>query len=225
MRQNLPLFVLLLYILIFTNCAKTPESQTGPDHTYGLSIECKEHITLATTGYYAKYKYTPQIYKSCPTGEVHITQTSPYLNNELFPIGETRVDVKATDDCGNIDSCAYYVKVINTTNCNGSTGPSDFRNLLVGTYRGTRTCGSDIVPDYEVFVCYHPDYPNELVINNDNVPIDSTCTCFSWPFIYPYRVYQAYFQNSDTLKIVSRVDAPLGNPVQPPTCTFIGTKH
>ena len=72
-----------------------------------------------------QYEFVMEV--PCPatttTGEVNLTQVGGPLNGTFFPQGNHLIEYQATDTCGDVNNCSFYVNVYPTsTSTNGSVG-------------------------------------------------------------------------------------------------------
>jgi uncharacterized repeat protein (TIGR01451 family) len=81
----------------------------------------------------------PTATSTCTTGSVSVTQIAGPTSGQTFAVGATQVTFRATDGCGNSQTCSLTVTVNANTN-----PPSSVLTLTAGPNR-TITCGQPIV--------------------------------------------------------------------------------
>jgi HYR domain/Secretion system C-terminal sorting domain len=56
---------------------------------------------------------TPTATSTCTTGSVTVTQLGIPTSGQVFPLGATQVNFRATDGCGNTQTCSFVVTITN----------------------------------------------------------------------------------------------------------------
>ncbi len=86
--------------------------EEGP--TFGLTINCPATLFLsAPAGASAMIVdwETPSTTTDCPNGINAVLQTSGLPSGSLFPIGSSIITYTATDNCGNISTCDFEIRI------------------------------------------------------------------------------------------------------------------
>ncbi|MEM9992417.1 MAG: GEVED domain-containing protein, partial [Bacteroidota bacterium] len=83
------------------------------EDVFNFSLICPELINVTATetnGIIVEWE-TPTATVACPEGLNTIVQTSGLPSGSFFPIGSSLIEYTATDNCGNITTCNFEIKV------------------------------------------------------------------------------------------------------------------
>jgi len=131
---------------------------------------------------------------TCTDPSILVNQTIGLANGSAFPLGTTEVTYELSDNCGNLETCTFYVNVAQETNpgeyCE-ATGEQPWQEWIGNvTFAGINNdSGKDLYGDYTAIV--------GSVNQGDSYPITLQVN-FSWTHHEEYfRVWIDYNQDGD----------------------------
>lgn len=208
------LFVLAVICLI----ACDPEP-VGKDPVPALILTCPPDMSIvlsSDTVFSSEIDFPePTAVNNCGFGEITYIINCP----EQIYAGLFTIQYYGSSPCGSRDTCSFALTASFTPT------PIDYRTRFVGTYTGREICYSgynysmpisDNIINVQVSLS---ENPNELLVNEDHVVIDSAGSC-PYPSCCHYRFYTQNFW-TDSLFIYKN-SGSIGSPTE---CSFKGKKQ